>query len=218
MQHYNAQRFSHQLNKYPNITISSSSSSASFTCPRVRYHSRQPWLSRRPPGVSEPASFNPPLCACVSISLQQDREAECSSSHDSQGPECLSSAESPDFDSLTSSARASTPSSCAACSCQPRVESHRTSRTIRRHPPCSCTARSTRSSTHRPAQSGRILPRRVESSTRVVLSARGGTGRIASAIRHALGSPFGANEVGEGLRVLGYVGREAVVADAGVGE
>lgn len=52
----------------------------------------------------------------------------------------------------------------------------------------------------------------------MLLAAVGGAGVVAAARRHALVAPFLADEEGEGLRVLGHVGAEAVAAFAVVGQ
>lgn len=55
-------------------------------------------------------------------------------------------------------------------------------------------------------------------TARVVGTAGGSAGAVAFAVVHALRAPLGADEVGEGLRVLGDVGRDAVIAHAVVGQ
>lgn len=59
---------------------------------------------------------------------------------------------------------------------------------------------------------------RVLGAARVVGAAGGGTGVVAAAVADTLGAPFLAEEEGEGLRVHGDVGRDAVGADAVVGQ
>lgn len=58
----------------------------------------------------------------------------------------------------------------------------------------------------------------MESTARVVLSARAGAPVVLSAGLDALVSPFLADEVGEGKRVFRYVGLQLVSADAAVGQ
>lgn len=59
---------------------------------------------------------------------------------------------------------------------------------------------------------------RVLSTARVILATGALAGRIVAAVGDAVVSPLLADEEGQGLRVLGDVGRQAVVADALVGE
>jgi hypothetical protein len=54
-------------------------------------------------------------------------------------------------------------------------------------------------------------------TTGMILSTCTGTGRIPSTIRNALVAPFLTDVEGEGLGVLGQVGREAIGTDTGVG-
>jgi hypothetical protein len=53
-------------------------------------------------------------------------------------------------------------------------------------------------------------------TTGMILSACTGTCRIPSTVCNALVAPFLTDVEGEGLRVLGQVGREAIRTDAGV--
>ena len=55
-------------------------------------------------------------------------------------------------------------------------------------------------------------------TARVIVTARGAAGAVAVAVIHALCAPLSADEVGEGLRVLGDVRGDTVVAHAVVGQ
>lgn len=52
----------------------------------------------------------------------------------------------------------------------------------------------------------------------MVLTAGALAGRVGATVGDALAAPFGADEVGQGQGVFGEVGRDAVGADAGVGQ
>lgn len=52
----------------------------------------------------------------------------------------------------------------------------------------------------------------------MILTAVRGTRTVCAAVADALGAPFRTDEVGECEAVLGHVGYDAVVADAGEGE
>ena len=53
-------------------------------------------------------------------------------------------------------------------------------------------------------------------TARVIVTAFGSAGAVAVAVLHALRAPLGADEVGEGLRVLSDVGGDAIIAHAAV--
>lgn len=86
---------------------------------------------------------------------------------------------------------------------------------------CTCRAHRSRHGGrghHGRGQGTRILAGWILGSARVILATVAGTFGVGAAVGDTLCAPLGADGVGERIAILGDVGRDAVVADAGVGE
>lgn len=149
--------------------------------------------------------------------LQQDSEAKGSSTHDTQRAKSLTDTESPHSHILHAS-------TLITRRLSQRAIVHRNSASIgirRDLRVAAATPRRASTTTARRARTREragVLSRRVLRAARVLRSAVALAFGVTVAVGDALRAPFGADAVGERVAVLGDVGRNAVLADASVGE